>query len=67
LIGPGPNGNLWFTEYTGNKLGEITTGGAFTEVPITTANSQPSGLALGPDGNLWFVETGANAIGVYVP
>jgi hypothetical protein len=27
----GPDGALWFTEYSGNKIGRITTGGSITE------------------------------------
>jgi uncharacterized protein (TIGR03437 family) len=35
----------------------------FTEYPLGTAMSQPSGIAAGPDGALWFTESGANQIG----
>src|SRR5262249_5317872 len=62
-ITAGPDGNLWFTEYTGNKIGRINTGGAITEYPIPTADSVLSGIALGPDGNLWFTELLGNKIG----
>ena len=36
LIGitAGPDGDLWFTEYSGNKIGRITTAGVITEYPI---------------------------------
>src|SRR5258707_13210346 len=38
----GPDGNLWFTEYLGNKIGRITTAGVITEFAITTTpNSGP--------------------------
>ena len=47
-IVPGPDGALWFTELTANKIGRITTAGVVTEYPIATANSQPDGIALGP-------------------
>ena len=30
-ITTGPDGNLWFTEVDGNKIGKVTTGGVFTE------------------------------------
>ena len=62
-IAPGPDGNLWFAEYSGNKIGRITPGGVIAEFPIPTANSQPFGIASGPDGNLWFTEYNANKIG----
>jgi virginiamycin B lyase len=54
----GPDGNLWFTETSANKIGRITTAGMITEFTIPTANSQPNGITTGPDGNLWFAETG---------
>ncbi len=62
-IAAGPDGNLWFTEYGGNKIGKITTGGVITEFALPTAGSQPSGIALGPDGSLWFTEYAGNRIG----
>jgi streptogramin lyase len=34
-----------------------------TEHAVTTASSQPRGVAAGPDGALWFAESGANSIG----
>ncbi len=30
-ITAGPDGNLWFAEYTGNKIGQVTLGGTVTE------------------------------------
>jgi virginiamycin B lyase len=55
-ITAGPDGNLWFTEYGGNKIGRITTAGVITEFPIPTDDSEPWGITSGPDGNLWFTE-----------
>jgi virginiamycin B lyase len=62
-ITSGPDGALWFTEDTGNKIGQITVLGAITEFPIPTANSFPQGITAGPDGALWFTEEGGNKIG----
>src|SRR5438034_737511 len=62
-ITAGPDGNLWFTEYSGNNIGRITTSGAITEFPLPTANSAPFGITAGPDGNLWFTEFVGNKIG----
>ena len=31
---PGPDGNLWFTEMTGNRIGRITPAGVVTEFPL---------------------------------
>jgi streptogramin lyase len=47
-IAAGPDGALWFTEQSGNRIGRITTGGVFTEFP--TSSSSPLGIAAGPDG-----------------
>jgi streptogramin lyase len=53
----GPDGNLWFTESAGNKIGRLTTSGSFTEFPLPTAGAVPWGITVGPDGALWFVES----------
>jgi hypothetical protein len=55
VITAGPDGNLWFTEEVGNKIGQITPGGVITEFPFRTSN--PSVITAGPDGNLWFTES----------
>ena len=62
-ITAGRDGNLWFTEASGNQIGRITPTGVITEFPIPTAASFPDGIAPGPDGNLWFAELTANKIG----
>ena len=65
----GADGNLWFAEENANKIGCITTAGAFCslgtsgEIATATAGSAPRGIAAGPDGNLWFTEFGTNKIG----
>ena len=66
-IAAGPDGNLWFTEAGGNKIGRITPTGSITEYPVPTANSYPYGIAAGPDGNLWFTEWFGNKIGRITP
>ena len=62
-ITTGPDGNLWFTEQTGNNIGKITPTGTVTEYPVPTYNSQPGSITAGPDGNLWFTEFSGNHIG----
>src|SRR5216683_3057420 len=59
-ITQGPDGALWFTEFSANKIGRITTSGVITEFDITphTPMSFPQGITTGPDGALWFVESG---------
>jgi streptogramin lyase len=59
----GPDGNLWFTETSGNKIGRITPLGTVTEFPVPTAGSRPLYITSGPDGNLWFTEETGNKIG----
>jgi streptogramin lyase len=65
-ITAGPDGNLWFTEFFGNKIGRITPGGTITEFPLA-ASSGPSGIIAGPDGNLWFTEYSGGKIGRITP
>ncbi len=66
-IVPGPDGNLWFTESNGNKIGRITPAGVITEFPVPTAQSGPYGIAVGRDGNIWFTERFGNKIGRFSP
>jgi len=63
----GPDGNLWFLEQNGNRIGKITPTGAITEYPVPTLNSRPSEITSGPDGNLWFTEQNGNKIGRITP
>lgn len=62
-ITSGPDGNLWFTEYYGGKIGQITPNGVITQFPTPTGESFPQGITPGPDGNIWFTELGVNKIG----
>jgi virginiamycin B lyase len=63
-ITAGPDGALWFTEYTAGNIGRITTAGAVTTYPVPTTSSAPSGITVGPDNALWFTEGDpANKIG----
>jgi len=58
-ITTGPNGNLWFTDYNLDQIGEITTGGSVTEFPLPKSIIQlTGGITAGPDGNVWFAEGG---------
>ena len=63
----GPDGNIWFTERNGNKIGRITPGGTITEFTVSTAGAEIEGITAGPDGNLWFVELTGNKIGRITP
>ena len=64
----GPDGNLWFTERTGARIGRITPAGAVTEFSTgITPSSFRTGIAAGPDGNLWFTEEFGDRIGRITP
>ncbi len=56
-IATGPDGALWFTEETSNKIGRITPSGSITEFSLPAPNSGPGAITKGPDGNIWFTET----------
>jgi len=51
----GPDGNVWFTEYNGLRLGkfDVTTKLATEFGPL---QSPATSIAAGPDGNIWFAE-----------
>jgi streptogramin lyase len=66
-IATGPDGNLWFAEDTGNRIGRITPSGTVTEFNVPTAHSNPEGITAGPDGNLWFTEYTFDKIGRITP
>jgi virginiamycin B lyase len=59
----GPDGNLYFTEGNGNKIGLITLAGEITEFSIPTRDSRPRQLEFDRNGDLWFTEAAGNAIG----
>jgi streptogramin lyase/Tol biopolymer transport system component len=66
-ITTGPDGNLWFSEYFGNRIGRITPAGTITEYGLPSGDSRPRGITAGPDGNLWFTEYFGNRIGRITP
>ena len=59
----GPDGNVWYTDYTNSKIGRITPAGAIAKYATTTAASHPVGICAGPDGNIWFTEYGVGKVG----
>jgi len=58
----GPDNNIWFVEWGGQKVGRITTAGVITEFPVANAQAL-IGIASGPDGNLWFTDQMAGKVG----
>lgn len=47
-------GNLWFTEWRGNKIGRIAVGGEVSEFPIPPEEESPLALTVAADGKVWF-------------
>ena len=52
----GPDGNIWYTNYTGNAIGRLTTTGVITQYALPVSGSQPNGITVGSDGALWFTQ-----------
>ena len=60
----GPDGNLWYTDFTLQAIGTIArTGGSFKEYTVPTQSAYPFDITAGPDGNLWFTELFGGKIG----
>jgi hypothetical protein len=69
-ITAGPDGNLWFTELSANRIGMINPAThAIAEFPVPTASAGLNWITTGPDGNLWFTEyySASNKIGMINP
>jgi len=66
ISGPVLN-SLVFTDPGNNAVGQISTGGVYTETPIPTANANPMGLAVlaGDVNHVYFTEHDASKIGIY--
>jgi len=65
-ITPGNTGRFWFTERTGNALGEIIDQGDLSyivEHPLA-AGTGPFEIAFGPDNHVWFTEVDSGKVGV---
>src|SRR4051794_9579829 len=64
----GPDGNVWFAEYSANRIARVSPSGTIVEFSAGLAsNAGVSGITAGPDGNVWFTETLANKIGRITP
>lgn len=60
----GPDGNMWFTEQNGGRIGRMTPSGQVAEFVEPIVN-QPVGIVAAIDGNLW--AAGVNAIDRLTP
>jgi streptogramin lyase len=65
-IAPGPDGNLWFTEFNFNlhQVGMVTTDGVITEYALPGEDSNTGGVTTGIDGRIWVTEPDANRISI---
>jgi streptogramin lyase len=62
------NGSVWFTDRTGNRIGEFDIGAeSFTYYPVPTAASVPTAIAAMPNGLIWFTERAAGKLAVLDP
>jgi virginiamycin B lyase len=56
-----PDGRVWFTEGSGNRIGRMNADGTgIVEFPLPQPSSAPRIIALGADGNMWFSEHSGN-------
>ncbi len=55
-ITAGPDGNVWFVEEHGDKVGRIAPSGAIAKFALARPGSFARGITAGPDGALWFTE-----------
>ena len=49
-LATGLDGNVWFAEETGNRIGRLTPGGLLTEFPLSVPARRPFGVSPAADG-----------------
>jgi len=59
----GPDGNVWFRDTLGGKIGYITPTGSVTEFSLPPSNAVASGISAGADGNVWYTDGATSSIG----
>jgi len=61
-------GNVWYTVFSGNKVGKLEPNtGLVEDYLIPTFNSQPACLDIDEGGLIWFTEFNASKIGCFDP
>lgn len=62
FLTPGPDGNVWFTEASGqlHNLGRVTPAGVVTEFHIADTFASTNAVTTGADGDIWFTEAGSS-------
>lgn len=63
----GSDGNLWFTEHDGGRIGRITSNGKINEFITHIDNDDTWDITAGPDANLWFTSHSENLVGRITP
>ena len=49
-------GNVWFSEYRGNKIAMLNKAGVIREYETPTKDSNPYDIAVDSKDNIWFIE-----------
>lgn len=62
-LAPAPDGSVWATLHSGNRLARISAHGGIDEFEIPFAGAQPFGVVVAPDGSIWFTAEGRDSIG----
>ncbi len=63
----GPDGKIWFTEWTGGHIGRVDPDGTVTRFATGVPNGYGYSIALGDDGNMWFTYIDAGYYGRITP
>ena len=59
-LAAGPDGNVWFTEWAGERVARIAPNGQIEGFPLSRS-SRPYDIVAGFDGDLWFMEEKGDA------
>ena len=62
----GPDGNMWFTQHSINRVGRLTPEGVYTSFELPTHEPDAGGpwdITAGPDGAMWFTEATNRRVG----
>jgi streptogramin lyase len=57
-ISAGPDGNIWFVEFSGNQIGKRSTNGTGYTTYGCAGCISPNSIIQGLDGNLWYTDAG---------
>lgn len=67
-IAPGPDGDMWLTEFHAQQVAQMTTSGTIREIPLILGGTlDPEWIAAGADGSVWLTGRSGNVILRIVP